>query len=230
MTSIPTFAGWHKSWPLDCPRDHLSQTHFSGCLPHSLQCTLDSGKKGDLSKRANQIRSFTCLKWNWNYFSGSLLAAESSQTLQHGTQALHSLISACLCFYPSPSFPTSRSSLHSHSCLTGGMSILCQNAHAVPSAFRAPSSLSLLAKLHLTTHLPEVSVSRGVILILSSVCPLLSTSALISIYLSLSVILLTSLSSVHGLAWAAWTSSWNFFLVGHLFICVYWNRVVLQCC
>ena len=121
---------------------------------------------------------------------------------------------------PHPSLPPAVPCTHIPVSLEAWAS--CHHSQAVPSAFRAPSSLPLLAKLYLTTHLPAVSVSRGVILILSSVCPLLSTSALI-IYLSLSlsIILLASLSSVHGLAWSAWTSSWNYFFSwSFIYLCV----------
>ena len=70
-----------------------------------------------------------------------------------------------------------------------------------------------------SAHLPAVSVSRRVILILSSVCPLLSTCALI-IYFSLSLhhFVDITLSSMHGLAWESWTSSWLFFFFSWSFI------------
>lgn len=118
---------------------------------------------------------------------------------------------------PHPSLPPAAPCTHIPVSLEAWAS--CYHAHAVPSWSSGPLHPYLLAKLYLITHLPAVSVSRRVNLIISSVCPLLSTSVLI-IYFSLSLCYFAdiTLSSMHGLAWEAWTSSWLFFFFSWSFI------------
>lgn len=63
----PTVTGWHKSSTLDWPTVKLSQL-FSWLPVWLSPIHFQHWQQGDLSKRANRLRSYTCLK----HFSGSV--------------------------------------------------------------------------------------------------------------------------------------------------------------
>lgn len=81
------------------------------------------------------------------------------------------MTSAYFCFSYSLTSPTSCSSSSLHSCHTGSDGHALAPLHAVSPAFSAPSSLFLLAKLYLTTHLAPMPFSRKDFLILLSYVP-----------------------------------------------------------